>query len=86
MILINFRNLFRWILTAAHCLDDGEITAQFGVDADGNFFDSITVPVGNQFVHPEYDDRKHCNDIGMSDNYCEIAMWPSRLLQCNFIF
>lgn len=66
----NFKqtNRFRWIVTAAHCIHGGDITAFIGIDANGDFYDNYTIASQRQFIHPEYSDETDANDIGKLDN------------------
>lgn len=60
---------FRWILTAAHCLDGkNSITAYLGIDSSGHFRKSVRIPLENQFVSPEHDTKTDANDIGWYKN------------------
>lgn len=45
----------RWILTAAHCVEERlPNTAQFGIDVKGQFVAEQILPPTNRFIYPGY--------------------------------
>lgn len=56
---------WRWVLTAAHCLRHKIKTrASFGIDSDGEFAYTTTVPSSNQHIHPLHNRTTTSQDIG----------------------
>lgn len=51
-------------MTAAHCLRGSDIIAHVGIDANGEFYDSINITAEGQFIHQEYNKTSIDNDIG----------------------
>lgn len=62
---------FRWILTAAHCLErNRDIYIFGGIDQHGKFFGKERINVTDQHIHPEYNNKTGANDIGKSRQTC----------------
>lgn len=67
------RNLtFRWVITAAHCIDRStKVTAYFGLNEHGVFADMRAIPAEDRYVHPGFSEfnEMSVNDIGESLSY-----------------
>lgn len=58
---------FRWILTAAHCLERyHEIVAYFGIISAKEYSKKAVLPMSNQYMHPLYNATTIVHDIGSS--------------------
>lgn len=56
----------RWIITAAHCIvGRSEINVHIGAKANGVFKTKFRIDSPNLHIHPDYDNSKHINDIGL---------------------
>lgn len=57
-----------WILTAAHCLSERDVSAYFGINANGDYSTTIDIAREHQFPHPDFfynsDMSVVNNDIG----------------------
>lgn len=68
--LIGHFSLFRWVVTAAHCVNKVDPLAVLaGANLTGVANERVEVPLENQFVHEEYDQNTSINDIGWYPNY-----------------
>lgn len=57
--------LLRWVLTAAHCLENQrDVFVLGGIDKYGKFYGRERVNTSNQHIHPKYDAITLANDIG----------------------
>lgn len=67
-IFFRKNTVYRWVLTAAHCMEGGSITISAGIDENGRFRDYAKIPLENQFIHPKYDQNKliKSHDLGMN--------------------
>lgn len=46
---------FSWVLTAAHCLVRNEtLKVHLGINKNGAFIESATIPTTSQHIHPQY--------------------------------
>lgn len=72
MLCIQFPFIFRWVVTAAHCLIHKEdifvYNGRFSIKAHNQ---SERVSFSNQHMYPQFDNKTNAYDIGSYQNKCE---------------